>query len=83
MRSEVGIDHLTEDGGQLVVDTALELGRQVLPELVEVVGHGSSHASVRLRRSATAAGVSLVGILGRGAARVVAASGRRKVMYSR
>lgn len=65
------------------MDVPLELGMQVLPELVELVGHGSSHASARLRRSVTAAWVSLVGILGRGAARVVAASGRHKVMYSR
>jgi hypothetical protein len=83
MSSEVGIDHLTEDGGQLVVNVLAERGRQMLPEVVGSVGHGSSHASVRARRSVTAAWVSLVGILDRGAARVVAASGRHKVMYSR
>jgi hypothetical protein len=83
MSSEVGIDHLTEDGGQVVVDVLAEVAGEVLPELVGSIGHGSSQASVKASRSVTAAWVSLVGILGRGAARVVAASGRRKVMYSR
>src|SRR5215210_4311393 len=77
-------DHLLEDGGKVVTDAGLPGGGQAGPDSGRVAGHGGtspdSARAIRSTKSATAARVSLVGSArsGRGAARLVAPTGRRK-----
>ena len=82
-RSELVTDHLPEDGGEVVADFGLQGWGEATPDGGGAGRHGTSQCSARVTSSDTAAKVSLVGGAGRGGARVVAATGSRKVIASR
>jgi hypothetical protein len=80
------MDHLREDRGDVVDDLAPDVVGQALPELPGSDGHTASPLLSRTKAisSATASHVSfVVGALGRGGARLVAATGIRSSMRSR
>jgi len=83
MSSDIVMDHLVEDRGEVVDDLVLQGGREVLPQVVGSAGHGAPHCAARAKRSVIASRVSFVGVSGRGDIRLVEASGRRKVMWPR
>jgi hypothetical protein len=82
MSSDEIIDYLLEDTAEIVTDTVALVGRESGPEVVRINGHRASQCSARVINSATAAAVSFVGRVGRGALKLVAMSGMRKSIDS-
>ncbi len=81
--SDVLMNYLLEDRREIVSDTLLQVGWQVLPDLGGMCGHRASQSSATVSRSVTASRVSLVKAGGRDAASVVDARAMRKTMESR
>jgi hypothetical protein len=83
MSSDVVIEYLLDDGGEVFLDLGLELGREATPDGGGLDGHSTSHWTASVTRSLMAGRVSLVRATGRVALRLVATTGMRKSIYSR
>src|SRR2546430_14473175 len=81
--SDVLMNDLLEDRGEIVSDTLLQVGWEVVPDLGGMSGQRASQSSATVRRSVTASRVSLVEASGRDAASGVDARGMRKTRESR
>jgi hypothetical protein len=80
MSSEVIMDHFLENNGEFGKHLALQLWRELVPDIAGVGGHSTSSASATDSSSWRAAKVSLVGRLGWADTRLVAVSEMRKVI---
>jgi hypothetical protein len=77
------MDHLLDDGAEVVTDLGAEGGGKGGPDGGGRRGHRTSQCRARVTTSVTASTVRMVCRAGRGEARLVAAAGRRKTMPSR
>jgi hypothetical protein len=83
MSSDVLIDYLLDDDGEVFTDLRLELGREATPDVGGLGGHNTSHWVASATRSLMAARVSLVRATGRDGMRLVTTTGMRKSIESR
>src|SRR5262252_4758263 len=83
MRSDVGINHLLQDGDEIVGDGGSHVGGEAVPDGVGSNGHSASQCCVRVSNSVTLARVSLLDGVAWGGPRFVALRGIRRRMGSR
>jgi hypothetical protein len=77
------MDHLLEDRGEVVADLDAQGPGQVGPDIGGSGGHRPSQCPARVTNSVIASNVSVVWGAGRGGARLVAATGSRKIIVCR
>ena len=81
--SELVTDHLLQDRGEVIEDAGADGGGEGAPDIDRSGWHRASHCPASVTSSVTASTVSVVGVVGRGGASVVAATGSRKTIASR
>jgi len=77
------MDHLLEDRGEVVAELGAQGPGEAGPDIGGAGGHGASQCPARVTNSVIASNVSVVWRAGRGGARLVAATGSRKVIVCR
>jgi hypothetical protein len=80
---ELVTDHLLQDRGEVVEDAGADVGSEGGPDINGSGGHSTSYCPASVTSSVTASRVSVVGMVGRGGASVVAASGSRNTIICR